>query len=237
MSLYFNSRKDSNKNFLQISKRIFILFLISSIALNSFDSVKAEEDYLIVRITDADFPPQVYIYEGVEAEWAFVHIYCTIEIENPTEENIPCSYGCLPTLYPHLEFELEEENNIVELSTVHAWPVGVYNITPGVHERTSLAELYVSNYTEEINYLPAGNYTLWYDYTNCSTVPVPVITYKMFINVNSTNISYSFEHTNSTKIYDFDTLPTSTINQNFSNIIALITPIILVVIFLRRKKK
>ncbi len=229
---------------------IIIPLLLGLVFCTAIPPVLSEEEYLIVRIMDADFPPSVGFHEEDSYNFTIFGTYVYLEYENPTSHDITGTYGCSPIPFPHLETNLENKSIELELVFIYEWPAGSLIITPGVHKKSFPFEMLILNYPEGKKTLPLGEYTLWFDFTNCSSVPVPVVTYRMFIDVTNTNITYHFEFTNRTEIYDVSTptpTPTSTttpsttptttiIQSDMSIFIILVIPITSLTKKFRKKK-
>ncbi|MHA1954719.1 MAG: hypothetical protein ACW96U_12315, partial [Candidatus Heimdallarchaeaceae archaeon] len=48
--------------------------------------------------------------------------------------------------------------------------------------------------------LPLGNYEFWFDYVGCGSVPVPVTTEKMYVDVTETSVTYYFDYDNESRV-------------------------------------
>jgi len=155
------------------------------------------EDYLIVRILDAEYPPRVYISD--EGHFTLFDIEMQLQIENPTQSVINGTYVCSPYPFPHLKTNLRNKSIEVSVGVVYEWLVGSFYILPGIKNETADFGMTIYHYEDE--HLPLGEYEIWFDYTNCSYVSVPVITEKMFINVSETNITYIFEFSSETHVF------------------------------------
>ena len=157
----------------------------------------AEDQYLIVRIVDADFPPSVTIFTDGNYTGFSLRFY--MEIENPTSSNIDITYWCSPLPYPHLKANLENQSLETTItSIIEPLAPKNYSMPPGIEERSHPSAIIVFDYEE--GQLPLGEYEIWYDYTDCSYTHVPVITYSMFINVTEDKISYFYEYNNETRV-------------------------------------
>ena len=189
-----------NKRIKQISFSIFVIVsLISLISIAAdMDSL---EDSLIVSVIDANYPPHV----GTKEDWDFAiyGIDLVYQVENPTDEDVRVDTWCSPFPFPHLSVNLENESIVAYVVMVREWPLGTYYINPGIKNDTFHFEIWVEDYKEET--LPIGDYSLWFDYTNCSIVSIPVIVEKLIISVTEDNVTYFFEHDNREDIYTLET--------------------------------
>ncbi|MHA1952417.1 MAG: hypothetical protein ACXAAM_00570 [Candidatus Heimdallarchaeaceae archaeon] len=175
--------------------KLFTL-LILSIILNQSVRISATEDYVIVRVMDASFPPLM----GVDEERNYTLFGFTVDyqIENPTQSGITIDFVCGPFPFPRLKTNLVNKTLEVYQAFSVEWVAGQYIIRPGIKDETY-------SFYFEVHYhlnksLPLGRYELWFDYTNCSTSPVPVVTEKLIIDVTETTIAYSFEYNNDTRV-------------------------------------
>lgn len=183
------------------------------------------EEALIISVIDANYPPHV----GTKDDWDFAiyGIDLVYQVENPTEEDVIVDTWCSPVPFPHLSVNLENESIVAYVVMVREWPVAQYYIHPGIRNDTFHFEIWVEDYKEET--LPIGEYSLWFDYTNCNTVPIPVIAEKLIISVTEDNATYFFEHDNREDVYTFET--------THSGLYGLIAVLILATFVQRKRKK
>jgi len=212
------------------SRRTIVFMFISLIIVGQIQLSSAEEEHLIVRIVDAKYPPIFRFSEEDTFSYSIFTTYLSLEIENPTSHNITITYGCGPFPFPYLRWDLEDKNIELEHVFVIEWVEGTNDIPPGVRSKTYPIEILVFNYQEET--LPRGEYTVWFDYTNCSSVPVPVVTYKILIKVTEFNVSYHFEYSDSTEVY---TIEKTSYGLVFISTLVIL-PIYLKLIYRKEKK-
>jgi hypothetical protein len=197
---------------------MFYLIIISPF------QISAEEDYLIVRVIDADYPPSRAIYEELNlTTFSFTLDY---QVENPTHSHIEVTYLCAPFPFPRLKANLLNKSLEVRQLFIVEWVMGEYIIAPGLKNDRYIFAFDIIGYKNRS--LPQGKYELWFDFTNCSSVPVPVVTEKLIIHIAQTNISYYFEYNNDTRIVS----PRITIAANYSPFTLLISTIF-VLIFIK----
>ncbi|MCG3220197.1 MAG: hypothetical protein H7641_02355 [Candidatus Heimdallarchaeota archaeon] len=176
--------------------KVFALLLIYSLLIVFFQVSAEEEEYLIVRIVDAEYPPRVYIREERNyTGYTFTVVY---QIENPTSLPITIPYVCGPYPFPYLRTNLRDKSLRVFLGFIIEWVAGETIIQPGFREDSYKFGFEIENYFNES--LPLGNYKMWFDFTNCSFSPVPVVTEKMYIDVTETSVTYYFDYNNETRI-------------------------------------
>ncbi len=220
-------------------QKVKTILLISTVLLlmGNKQEVIAEEEYLIVRIVDAEYPPSVYVFTGWNYTGFSLRFY--MEVENPTQSEINITYWCSPLPFPHLRTNLENESLEATISTQYEWSYPQnYSMPPGIEQRSHPAAIIIFNYEE--TQLPLGEYEIWYDYTDCSYTYVPVITQSMFIYVTEDSISYFFEYNNETKVVS-TTQFTDTTNQftDTANLVLIyfITPYIVNAILNRMRMR
>ncbi len=184
----------------QSLKRKIIAFLFSSLILLGHINLCSGEEHLVVRIVDAEYPPYVRIYEN--ENYTIFSIDVDLQIENPTESTFNLTFICSPIPYPHLESNLINKSLEVGTTILYEWIAGEGIIPPGTKNQSYDFTILIADY--ENKQLPLGEYTLWFDYTNCSYVSIPVITEKMHISVSETNITYYFECNNTTKTFTIE---------------------------------
>ena len=187
-----------NKRIKQISFSIVIFVsLISLISIPA--AMDSLDEFLIVSIIDADYPPFAGIREG--RDFAIYEIELVHQVENPNDNGVRVDYLCAPNPFPYLRTNLENKCIVVGLAAVIEWIAGSWIIPPGITNDTYPFDIIVEDYAEET--LPVGEYSLWFDYTNCSIVPLPVIVEKLIITVTEDNITCFFEHDNREDVYTF----------------------------------
>ena len=109
-----------------------VLFSLFIILMWHYYTILADNDYLIVRIVDADYPPEIYIHEELNFTlFAFTVYY---QIENPTQSTIYVDYICSPIPFPWLEANLIDDNITANLGFGVEWVGGSYECTPGIYE-------------------------------------------------------------------------------------------------------
>ncbi|MHA2308702.1 MAG: hypothetical protein ACXABJ_05455 [Candidatus Heimdallarchaeaceae archaeon] len=203
---------------------IVILFL-TSLFISKPIEISAEENYLITRIIDAEFPPTIKVVEKTSVTGFSFNI--DYQVVNPTQSNITISMGCDLYPYPHLDVNLKDKSLEVGLLVNYNWIVWQTDIPPGVWNDSYKFEFIVKEYVKAK--LPKGNYTIWFDFTNCSFCPVPVITEKLVISVSSTKITYSFEYNNGT-------IEVESLRKKYYSVFILFIPIMISVIIFRMRK-
>ncbi len=186
-------------------KWMIITIVFTSFILTGSMQVFSEEEYLIVRIVNANFPPRVLI-NNVN-HFSLFEFETQIQIENPTQSNIKVDYICSPSPFPCLQTNLENKSLSVSLAVYIEGVGGSYNIPPGITSAFAFFAFFIEPYENE--YLPLGNYIFWFDYVECCSVSVPVFTEKLNIHVSQSNVTYFFEYNNSTEVYYLHT-PTPT---------------------------
>ncbi|NPD90308.1 MAG: hypothetical protein HGN29_16470 [Asgard group archaeon] len=207
-----------------------ITLLILSITLCPSVKISAAEDYLIVSVVDASFPPSM----SVKEQWNFTRFGFAIDykIENPTQSDIIIDYVCAPFPFPRLKTNLVNQTLEVYQFFIVEWVMGQYTIRPGIRYETY--PCYFEIYYHLNKSLPLGRYEWWFDYTNCSTCPVPVVTEKLIIQVTETTISYFFEYNNETRVVS----PTQTIEvADFELPLYVFSLLFLVRAYLKRKRR
>jgi len=185
--------------FQSLKKKIFA-FLFSSLILIGHINLCSGEEHLVVRIVDAEYPPNVRIYEN--GNYTLFSFDVDLQIENPTESTFNFTFVCTPIPFPHLESDLINKSLETETTVLYEWVAGEGLIPPGTKNQSYDFTILITNYENE--QLPSGEYTLWFDYTFCSYVSIPVITEKMHIIVSESNITYFFEYNNNTKTFTIE---------------------------------
>ncbi len=225
-------------------QKLISILLVSTVLFglrNNKETWGEEGDYLITRIVEAD-TPIVYFFEQSTHNYTIFLIPMIIETENPTSNNITITYGCTPYPFPQLTTNLANKSMEVSLAFTLEWITGTFTLVPGVKRDTFSFEMIIFNYPEEVENLPMGEYTLWFDYKNSSSVPVPVVCQKMIINVTETNMTYFNEYDNSTEVFDInqDTeISTTEISTTETSLKQLSVILLLVAntLFLKLRKK
>ncbi|MHA1347138.1 MAG: hypothetical protein ACTSVO_12260 [Candidatus Heimdallarchaeaceae archaeon] len=212
-----------NKRIKQISFSIVVcVSLLSLISIPA--AMDSLEESLIVSIIDADYPPIAGIREG--RDHTIYGVDLVYQVENPTDDDVRLDTWCSPIPFPHLETNMENKSIVVYVVMIFEWPVGTYYIPPGIKNNTFHFEIMVEDYKEET--LPAGEYSLWFDYTNCSIVAIPVIVEKLIIHATEDNVTYFFEHDSREEVYTFE--------ATYFGLFSLCT-ILIVTTFVQRKRK
>ena len=183
-----------------MSRKLSICLLFSILLLVFLSpspmQINAEEDYLIVRVVDADYPPSVKVQE--DKHRTTFTFFIDYQTENPTSSPINVTYVCGPYPFPYLRTNLRDKS----LKATHIfsvqWPAGETSIQPGFRNDSQYLSFRVENYVNES--LPLGTYEIWFDYTNCSSSPVPVITEKLYLDVTETSVTFYFDYNNETRI-------------------------------------
>ncbi|TFG11075.1 hypothetical protein EU534_00135 [Candidatus Heimdallarchaeota archaeon] len=222
------------------TKKIIAILLICTIFLVSRNELSVcgeEEDYLITRIVHAD-TPTTFFFEHSSYIYTIFEFPLIIEIENPTSNNITVTYGCGPFPFPQLTTNLVDKSMEVFLVFSIEWSTGTYNLVPGVKRDDFSFEMMIYNYPEEKETLPVGVYELWFDFTNCSSVPVPVVCQKMIITITENNMTYFYEYDNSTEVFDISqTTETPTTEASLDRIaVSILLTINFVLLKLRKNK-
>ncbi len=190
-----------NNKIKQIS--ISVVIIISLITLIVVPAeMESLEESLIVSIIDATYPPLAR--ESDDTNETYFQIDLVYQVENPTGHDVPVDYVCGPYPFPYLRTNLENKNIVVYHGFVIEWVSGISVKPPGIYNKTYPFLIIVKDYNEET--LPVGEYSLWFDFTNCSTVPVPVITEQLIITVTENNITYFFEYNNREEFYPFEAI-------------------------------
>jgi hypothetical protein len=173
-----------------------IILLILSITLCSLVKTSSADNNLIVRVVDASFPPSM----NVDEQWNLTLFGFDInyQIENPTQSSIIIDYVCAPYPFPRLKTNLVNKSLEVYQFFIVEWVMGQSIVHPGIRYETY--PCYFEIYYHLNNSLPLGRYEWWFDYTNCSTCPILVVTKKLIIQVTETNIAYFFEYNNETRV-------------------------------------
>ena len=185
----------------------------------------AEEDYLIIRIIDAEFPPEMNVIK--KKSFTYFSFNIDYQIENPTQSNFTIFHKCSILPFPHLEDNLKDKSLKVERLIGYHCHIYTEVMYPGIKNLSCKVEFIVTPYTKEN--LPKGEYEIWLDYVNSST-PVQVIKEKLIINVSSTKITYLFE-------YNSEIREVESLRKKYYSVFILFIPILLLVIIFRMKKK
>ena len=211
-------------------KKILTMFFFIVIVLQLYPSnvttIKGDAPlYLITRIIDAEFPPTIKVVEKTRVTGFSFNL--EYQVENPTQSNITIPLGCDVYPYPWLKVNLQDKSLEAVVLVDYNWIIWNKNITPGVSNFSYELVIVVREYVKDK--LPKGEYTIWFDYTNCSFCPVPVITEKLIINVSSTKITYFFEYNNKT-------IEADSLRGKYYSVFVLLIPIMIAVIIFRMKK-
>jgi len=220
-------------------RKIVTIALISLILLLSGNKqeVSAEEEHIIVRIIDAEFP---YIY-GIspEANNTIYEFNIDLEFENLTNSTIVEQFVCGPHPYPHMEVSLVDESISALVLVNHEWVAGEYSYPPGISDKTTYFGMLVENY--ENARFPLGEYRVWYNFTYCSSIQVPVISQALIIKVTETNITFTYEYNNQTEIVSTiepsNSIHTDTTASFHLEIICIFIPLLMIVRYLIIKKR
>ena len=183
------------QTFHRLKWEIVVLLLISFITLVP-NRTFAEEEYLIIRIVDADYPPETYVHKDKDNTGFIINVH--YQVENPTSSPIIIPYSCGPYPFPYIRINLRDKSLRVIRHYLIEWVAGETTLQPGYRNGSYMIYFVIENYVNES--LPLGNYKFWFDYTNCSTSPVPVVTEEMYIDVTETSVTYFFDYNNETRI-------------------------------------
>ena len=199
--------------------KIVLLLLISSVL---FVPIKthAEEVYLISRIIEAKYPPNIYVHKD-RGYTGFLFVL-EHQTENPSSTPITIPYICTPYLFPYLRTNLLNKNLTVNHIFFFQWPISELTIPPNyILNRTESIYLHIDDYYNKS--LPLGIYEMWFDFTNCSNSPVPVVVEKLYIDVTETSITYYFDYNNTNHIVSSleETAYTTTIFISLSILVIL----------------
>lgn len=204
---------------------ILLVFLFPTIP------ARAEDDFLIVRVIDASYPPSRAVYEELNlTTFSFTLDY---QVENPTHSHIKVTYVCGLYPFPRLKTNLLNKSLEVRQLFIVEMVMGEHIIAPGIKNDRYIFAFDIIGYKNRS--LPQGKYELWFDFTNCSSVPVPVVTEKLIIYIAQTNISYYFEYNNDTRIVS----PRITLTANYLPF-SFIIPLLVVMtfkVYLTKKKQ
>ncbi|NPD88189.1 MAG: hypothetical protein HGN29_05680 [Asgard group archaeon] len=190
----------------------------------------AEDEYLVISVIDASFPPRFRIYE--ELNFTRFSFDIDYQVNNPTHSDVVITFICTPFPFPRLKVNLENKTLLVlQAFIIEPFP-GEYILSPGIWYESYLFSFEIDNYLNESP--PLGEYEMWFDYTNCSTCPVPVVTEKLIIDVTETNIIYFFENNNETRVVS----PTQTIEvADFELPFYVFSLLLLVRVYVKRKRR
>jgi hypothetical protein len=156
----------------------------------------AEEDHLITRILEADYPPDVYV--ATKNPVTLFEFKVGIQIENPTQSDVEVNFVCTPLPFPQVNTTLKNNTLTVSQDAVFEWVVGEYFLPPGKIDMSASIAFWIEPYQNTS--LPLGVYEFWFDYIFCGSVPVPVITEKMYVDVSETTVTYYFDYNNESRI-------------------------------------
>jgi len=180
----------------KLRRKVLTFYLIILVVILS-QQFSSGADNLRVSVVDVEYPPYILVSEeDNNTLWEFK---AHIEIENPTSSVIEGTYICTPLPYPRMEVNLVNKSLDVMLTVLKEWSVGNFSIQPGIKEEIKYFAIVALDYESEV--IPMGEYTIWFDYTFCSHVPVTVETEKLFIYASETNITFYFEYNDESNIY------------------------------------
>ena len=205
---------------------LFFIVIVLQLYPSNVTTIKGDAPlYLITRIIDAEFPPTIKVVEKTRVTGFSFNL--EYQVENPTQSNITIPLGCDVYPYPWLKVNLQDKSLEAVVLVDYNWIIWNKNITPGVSNYSYELVIVVREYVKDK--LPKGEYTIWFDYTNCSFCPVPVITEKLIINVSATKITYFFE-------YIDEVIEVESLRKKYYSVFVLIIPIMIAVIIFRMKK-
>ncbi|MCG3222211.1 MAG: hypothetical protein H7641_12605 [Candidatus Heimdallarchaeota archaeon] len=188
--------------------------------------ISAEQDYLIVRVLDAEYPPSVYIAES--NPYTLFEFEIEFQIENPTQSIIECPVRCSPVPSPYLKTTLQNTSITVYHSVSFYFSYGNFSIHPGIYNKSEFLVFTVCPYQN--NSLPLGEYEVWFDFPNCSSVPVPVVTEKLVIDVTETSVTYYFDYNNESRVV-------SSVQQtDYQTSVFIISSVFMIVLYDRRNR-
>ncbi|MCG3220199.1 MAG: hypothetical protein H7641_02365 [Candidatus Heimdallarchaeota archaeon] len=187
--------KHSKKRGTRFIWKIIVFLIVSSVIYYPL-LIRADEDYLIIRMTDAEYPPRI-------GEWSKKSSILTLEVdyqwENPTQNNIIVTAHCGPVFFPQVNITFVDKTLFARpLAVIEYVYMGDIEFKPGIRDRSKLIQFEIVNYVNDS--IPLGRYILWFDFTNCSYTAVPVVTEKFIMDVTDENITYTFEYNNETRI-------------------------------------
>lgn len=210
----------------RILTMLFFIVIVLQLYPSNVTTIKGDAPlYLITRIIDAEFPPTIKVVEKTRVTGFSFNL--EYQVENPTQSNITIPLGCDVYPYPWLKVNLQDKSLEAVVLVDYNWIIWNKNITPGVSNYSYELVIVVREYVKDK--LPKGEYTIWFDYTNCSFCPVPVITEKLIINVSATKITYFFE-------YIDEVIEVESLRKKYYSVFVLIIPIMIAVIIFRMKK-
>ena len=189
--------------------------------------ISAEEDYLVVRVVDANYPLKMRVFD--DDNYTRFGITLDYQIENPTQSSIKVTYVCGPFPFPRFKTNLLNKSLEVEQLFIVEWIAGEHFINPGIRNKSQAFAFEISGH--ENKSLPRGNYEFWLDYTNCSYVPVIVVTEKMYLDVNETSITYYFDYNNESRVFS---VPEQT---NYQTPLIIISSFLVAVLIRRRNQR
>lgn len=177
-------------------KWIVISLILTSFTILAPIQSYAEDEYLVVRIVDADYPPETYVHKDKDNTGFIINVH--YQVENPTSSPIIIPYSCGPYPFPYIRINLRDKSLRVIRHYLIEWVAGETTLQPGYRNGSYMIYFVIENYVNES--LPLGNYKFWFDYTNCSSSPVPVITEKLYLDVTENSVAYYFDYNNETRI-------------------------------------
>ena len=203
------------------------MILIMGLSSPLFIQLNAEEEYLVIGIVDANYPPRIIVYE--DRHFTAFSFFVTYQIFNPTSSQITIPYVCAPYPFPYLRTNLRDKNlEVTPLISVEI-VAGETTLNPGYKNRSIYIAFNIRNFINDS--LPLGIYEMWLDYTNCSTSPIPVVTERMFVDVTETDITYYFDYINESRVV-------SSVQQtNYTQSLFILTSILMVAAFRIQNQK
>ncbi len=138
--------------------------------------------------------PSKHVEENFTRFTAIIY-YQTV---NPTSSAINVDYTCAPLPFPYMRANLRDKSLKVRLKFYVQWIAGDTIILPSTRNASYSLSFEILDYINKS--LPLGTYEMWFDYTNCSVSPVPVVTERLYIDVTETNITYYFDYNNETRV-------------------------------------
>lgn len=225
---------------IKLRKQKYIAIILISLVFLLIENKQitvANEDYLVVRVVDAEFPYLYGIYP--EANHTIYEFNIELEIENPTNSTITEQFVCGPHPYPQMEAILVDDSISALVLVNHEWVAGEYSYPPGISDKNTYFGMIVENY--ENARFPLGEYRIWYNFTYCSSIQVTVISQALIIKVTEANITFTYEYNNQTEIVSTidpnKSIPTDTTIGFNLEIINLFIPLIMIVKYITIKKR
>lgn len=179
----------------KVKNKLILILIISTIIIPIYIGF-AEDDYIIIRVVDANYPPKMRVNE--EENYTRFGLDLHYQIENPTQSPVNVTYSCAPYPFPLMNIKLRNKSLEVKQLFIVEWVFGNKLINPGIRNNSIAIAFEIYGHTNLS--LPQGNYEFWLDYTNCSYVLLPVITEKMYIDVTETNITYYFDYNDESRV-------------------------------------